>query len=573
MNINEQLAAALEKTSKYLKFKKENRFKIRAFEDAAERIRVLDEAITEVAARGEVEKLPSVGKGMAVRIKEFIEKGWFSQLRELEKEIPPSVLELMEVPGLGPERTRALYDSLGIKNARELKMALRNGKVSALDGFGEKVSANIIEGLSRKEKYTERMQISEADLLAEAITARLKSVSGIKKVQVAGSLRRRKETIGDIDILYTSSRSGLETGREFTAGMDKKEILALGEEKTSFLYSGRQIDLRKIDEERYGAALQYFTGSKEHAVPLRKHAKKFSMKLSEYGLFKDVKTVASKTEKDIYEALGMDFIPPELRENEGEIEAALNRSLPCLVELKDIKGDCHVHSEYSDGGNSIDEIAAAAQKAGYSWVCICDHSKSLRIAGGLDERKLEEKIKEIRQVNKKYSIEVLCGQEVDIRDDGSLDYSNETLSKLDVVIAAVHSGFSGSRQKITGRVLRAMENPYVHIIAHLSGRLLNEREAYAIDINAVIEKAAETGTALEINAYPRRLDLYYNYARLAARSGVKLAIGTDSHHLSELAYMKYGLDVARRGWLEKKDLLNTISTGALKEFLSEKRGG
>ncbi len=571
MQINEQLADALEKTSKYLKFKKENRFKIRAFEDAAARVRSLDEDISEIAGRNEVKKIPSVGKGMAERIKEFLEKGWFTQLKELEKEIPPSVLELMEIPGLGPERSRTLYDTLGIKNIRELKMALRNGKVSSLDGFGEKVSKNILEGLARKEKYAARMLISEADILAEEMISRLKSIKGVNTVQAAGSLRRRKESVGDIDILYTSSLSGLKIAEKITSGMDRKDILALGEEKTSFLYSGRQVDLRRIEEKSYGAALQYFTGSKEHAVELRKHAKKLSFKLSEYGLFKGKKPAASKTEKDIYESLGMNFIPPELRENEGEIEAALKNRLPRLAERKDIKGDCHVHSKYSDGGNSIDEIAEAAQKFGYRWICICDHSKSLRIAGGLNEQELEEKIKEVRRVNKKYSVEVLCGQEVDILDDGSLDYSDDILSKLDVVIAAVHSGFSGSREKITGRVLKAMQNPYVNIIAHLTGRLINERRAYEIDIGAVIEKAAETGTVLEINAYPRRLDLYHNYARLAAAAGVKMAIGTDAHHLKELDYIKYGLDVARRGWLEKKDLLNTISTGSLKKFLSEQQ--
>ncbi len=572
MRINEEIALELEKTAKLLAFKGENRFKLRALRIAAEKLRSIDENISEINEKGGLEQIPSIGKGVGERIKEYLEKGYYSQQRQLEKEIPSSVIKIMDLPGMGPARARKLYRELGIKSIMDLKVSLRNGKISSLEGFGKKSAENIAESLKTAEKFSERILISEADDKAEEIIKRLNQVKGVRAAEAAGSIRRRKETIGDIDILFISSRPGGEIIREIKPSISDAEIIYEGRDKVSFTgEEGVRVDLRRIKKEAWGSAMQYFTGSTEHSLSLRKRAKKLSFKLNEYGLFKGNKKIAAKSEKEIYEALGMSYIPPELREDSGEIELALNRSLPRLVQLADIRGDFHIHSLYSDGGNSIREIADAAGDMGYEWVGVCDHSQSLKIAGGLDLKALEEKMKDIENINKKSRVEILCGQEVDIMSDGSLDYPDGVLCRLDLVIAAVHTGFGQSREKITSRVLKAMENPYVNIIAHPTGRLLNEREAYDIDMETVIEKAAETGTFLEINAYPRRLDISSIYARRAGERNVKMAAGTDAHHKRELRNMKYAVDVARRGWLEKKSLINTIPLGRLKKILKKKR--
>ncbi|MGM0568059.1 MAG: DNA polymerase/3'-5' exonuclease PolX [Elusimicrobiota bacterium] len=572
MKTNERLAEELEAISKMLKFKKENPFKIRAFEDASRVIRGLDRDISDIVKSGNAEKIASVGKGMAGRINEFLDKGYITQRKELEKEVSPGLLEIMEIPGVGPAKARILHDKLNVKSLPDLRITLRKGLIKKLEGFGEKSEKNIAEGLAWRDIYAGRMILYDADRICRKILRRLKSIDSLDWAAPAGSLRRRKATVKDIDILYTAKKSGEEIGKEFTSGMAPKDIIMLGDDRISVIWNEIcRVDLRKIEKENFAPALQYFTGSKEHNVALRKRAKKFSLKLNEYGLFSSKNKIECPNEKDIYKALKMQYICPELREGEGEIKAALDFNLPKLICSEDIKGDFHVHSNFSDGASSIEQIADKARDMGYEWVGICDHSRSLKIAGGLSIRKLNKKIKKIRELNKNSKIKIFCGQEVDILSDGSLDYPDEVLEQLDFVIAAIHSGFKDSEQKMTGRILKAMENPFVNIFAHPSGRLLNEREAYNADMIKIIKKAAETSTALEINAYPRRLDLYYNYARMAAGEGVKMAIGTDSHHAREMDNMKYGLDVARRGWLEKKNTINTISIRKLQAHFKEKR--
>ncbi len=560
MKSNRNLARILDETAKLLTFKGENFYRIRAFTDAAQTIKHLEENIDEISQKKKLEELPKIGLGMAKRIEEYLMEGDFKEHRELISEIPHGVLEILEVPGMGPKKAKVLYEKLGIKDINDLRKSILEHKLKDLESFGEKTESNILEGIKKKEKYSERILMSEADEIAHTAAERLKAVKGVERVEIAGSLRRRKETIGDIDILYISNRSGKEIGEEFTAGFHREDIIAVGDKKASFIWDKTcQVDIRSIDKDEWGSALQYFTGSKEHNVTLRKHAIKNNLKLNEYGVFRNDKKIAGRTEAELYKSLGMDYIVPELRENFQEIDASINRILPDLVEYDDIIGDTHIHSLYSDGDNTIEEIALKAESMGYEWVAVCDHSKSLKIANGLDEDELKRKIEEIKTLNEKLDIKILCAQEVDIKKDGSLDYSDDVLKELDLVIAAIHTGFNESEEIITGRVIKAMENPSVHIIAHPTGRLINVREPYKIDIHAVINKAYETHTAIEINAHPQRLDLYYYFVKEAKEKGVKLAIGTDAHNVRDMKFVKYGLSVARRGWLEKDNLINTMS--------------
>ncbi|MFC2092031.1 DNA polymerase/3'-5' exonuclease PolX [Elusimicrobiota bacterium] len=572
MSSNSELAGYLQETADLLSFKGANNFRIRAYRDAAHTILHMEHNLADMPGDDKISELPGIGKGMVSKIKEYLESGDFSEHLSLLEEIPEGILQIMEIPGLGPKKVKLMYENLGIESVSQLEENIKAHKLRDLDGFGEKTENKILEGIARRRIYSSRILLSEAYGLADSLMGILGSIEGVEKAEVAGSLRRKKETAGDIDILYISKKPAKEICQDFLSRLPQAELISMGDKKTSFMWrQTTQVDLRNISIDEWGAALQYFTGSKEHNVALRKLALSMDLKINEYGVWKGTKQIAGKSEEDCYRSVGMKFIPPELRENMGEIDAALHGKLPALVVPEDIIGDMHVHSDYSDGFSTIEENVRKAAELGYKWVAVCDHSKSLYIANGLDESRLMYKIEVVRRLNKKNKYpRIFCGAEVDIKKDGSLDYSDDILKELDMVIAAVHSGFTQAQDIITSRIIRAMENRYVNIIAHPTGRLINEREPYAVDIHKIIQTAKRTGTALEINAHPLRLDLQYNFVKEAKDSGLRLAIGTDAHYADEMELMSYGVAVARRGWLEKNDLLNTMEEADLASFFKLK---
>jgi DNA polymerase (family 10) len=562
---NKELADLFEKMADILEFKGENPFKISAYRKASRIIGDLTQDIEEIAEQGELKNIPGIGEGMAQKIVEYLKTGKVSKFEEVRKGVSDELIAIMDIPGMGPKTLSMLHKEKGINNFSQLEKALEDGSLMGLFGIGEKKIENIKRGIQLLKQSQGRMNLGIAFPVAKRIVETLRQKAGSKKVEWAGSLRRMKENIGDIDILATGPNKE-KIVQTFTHLPEVKEVLASGETKASVIVEGgTQIDLRVVEEDSYGAALQYFTGSKGHNIHLRGIAKANGLKINEYGVFKGKKKIAGKEEKDVYRSLGMDWIEPELREDRGEIEAAQKKSLPELVQEFEIKGDLHVHSKWSDGTSSIEEIAKAAQKMGYQYVAICDHTKSLKIAHGLDESRLMKQIEEIDRVNEKLKgFQILKGTEVDILTDGKLDLSEKILEKLDLVVAAIHSGFKQDKEKMTKRIIQALENPYLHILAHPSGRLLGARDPYEVEIDELMEAAKKYGKALEINAYFERLDLNDIHCRKAKEVGIQVAIGTDSHHLDQMWMMSLGVAVARRGWLETKDVLNTLS---LKEIL------
>ena len=562
---NRELADLFEKMADILEFKGENPFKISAYRKASRIIGDLTQDIEEIAEQGELKNIPGIGEGMAQKVVEYLKTGKISRFEEVKKGVPDELIAIMDIPGMGPKTLALIHKERGINNLSQLEKAVEDSSLTDLPGMGEKKIENIKRGIQLLKQSKGRMNLGVAFPVAKRIVETLRQKTGSKKIEWAGSLRRMKENIGDIDILAT----GLDKEKIIQAFIhlpEVKEVLASGETKASVIVErGTQIDLRVVEEDSYGAALQYFTGSKGHNIHLRGIAKAKGIKINEYGVFKGKKKIGGKEEKDVYRSLGMDWIEPELREDRGEIEAAQKGRLPKLVEETEIKGDLHVHSKWSDGTSSIEEIARAAQKKSYQYVAICDHSKSLKIAHGLDESRLMEQIEEIDRINEKMKgFQILKGSEVDILSDGKLDLPEIILEKLDIVIGAIHSGFKQDKVKMTRRIIRALENPYIHILAHPSGRLLGARDPYEVEIEELMEAAKKYGKALEINAYFERLDLDDIHCRKAKEMGIRVAIGTDSHHLDQMWMMSLGVAVAKKGWLETKDVLNTLS---LKEIL------
>ena len=562
---NKELADLFEKMADILEFKGENPFKISAYRKASRIIGDLTQDIEESAERGELKNLPGVGEGMAQKIEEYLKTGKISKFEEVKKGVSDELIAIMDIPGMGPKTLALIHKERGINNLSQLEKAVEDSSLTNLPGMGEKKIENIKRGIQLLKQSKGRMSLGVAFPVAKRIVETLRQKAGSKKIEWAGSLRRMKENIGDIDILATG-KDKEKIVQVFTHLPEIKEVLASGETKASVIVEGgTQVDLRVVEEDSYGAALQYFTGSKGHNIHLRGIAKAKGIKINEYGVFKGNKKIAGKEEKDVYRVLRMGWIEPELREDRGEIEAAQEGRLPKLVRESEIKGDLHVHSKWSDGISSIEEIAEAAQKRGYQYVAICDHSKSLRIAHGLDELRLMKQIEEIDSINEKLKgFRILKGTEVDILSDGKLDLSEKTLEKLDLVVAAIHSGFKQDKGKMTKRIIRALENPYIHILAHPSGRLLGARDPYEVEMDELMENAKKYGKALEINAYFERLDLDDIHCRKAKEMGVRVGIGSDAHHLDQMWMMSLGVSVARRGWLETKDVLNTLS---LKEIL------
>lgn len=562
---NKELSDLFEKMADILEFKGENPFKISAYRRASRIIGDLTQDIEEITERGELKSVPGIGEGMAQKIEEYLKTGKVSKFEEARKGVSDELIAIMDIPGMGPKTLSMLHKEKGISSLSQLEKALEDGSLMGLFGIGEKKIENLKRGILLLKQSKGRMNLGVAFPVAKRIVETLRQKTGSKKIEWAGSLRRMKENIGDIDILATGPDKE-KIVQVFTHLREVKEVLASGETKASVIVEGgTQIDLRVVEEDSYGAALQYFTGSKGHNIHLRGIAKTKGIKINEYGVFKGKKRIGGRDEKDIYRALEMDWMEPELREDRGEIEAAQEGRLPTLVQESEIKGDLHVHSKWSDGTSSVEEIAQAAQKRGYQYVAICDHSKSLRIAHGLDDSRRMEQIEEIDRVNEKLKeFRILKGAEVDILTDGKLDLTEKLLEKLDIVVGAVHSGFKQDREKMTKRIVRALSNPFLSILAHPSGRLLGARDPYEVDMDELMEAARRYGKAIEINATFERLDLDDIHCRKAKELGIRLTIGTDTHHLDQMWMMTLGVAVARRGWLETKDVLNTLS---LKEFL------
>lgn len=519
----------------------------------------------------DLSKLPGIGKDLAGKIEEIVDTGKLKQLEELETRTPGALSRLMKIAGLGPKRVGELHKKLNINSMEDLKDAVKKGKLKKLKGFGEKIEQAIEEELSQAHDGDERVKFAAVVEIANSLVDYLKKDKSVKKVVVAGSYRRRKETVGDLDILSTCKK-GSKVMDRFTGYEDVKKVVSQGKTRsTVILRSGLQVDLRVVPEVSYGAALHYLTGSKSHNIAVRKLGKKKKFKINEYGVFRGKKRIAGKTEKEVYDTVKLPFIEPELRENRGEIEAARKGNLPKLITLDDIRGDLHTHTKETDGHHTLKEMAQAAKKRGYSYLAITNHSKRVTMVHGLDKKRLAKEIKQIDRLNSKLkNFTVLKSIEVDILEDGSLDLPNDILKELDLTVCSVHYNTNLSRTKQTERIIRAMDNPYFTIFAHPTGRLINERKPYEVDMEKVLMAASKQGCFVELNAHPDRLDLNDVDCKMAKEMGIPVAISTDAHSTTDLDYMRFGIGQARRGWLEPDDVVNTRSLQKLKKLLKRK---
>ncbi len=571
MSVNADVAAVLYEIGEILTIK-DDRFRSRAYLLAAQRITSLTEDIKKVKERGELDQIPGVGKSIAATIAELLDTGESKVLEELRESLPQGVRQLMELEGVGPKNAMRLVDELKVTSIDDLEKAAKEGKIRELKGFGEKKEQNILQSISDFRNRQTRFLLGEVLPVVDDMLLWMKESPAVLRVEVAGSYRRRRETIGDLDLLVASNEPDIASQR-FVSMPPVERIVSHGSTKsTVFLKRHLQVDCRVVPLEAYGAALQYFTGSKDHNVKLRTLGVKLGYKLNEYGLFRreNDRLVASETEESIYKVLRMDWVPPELRENRGEIEAAMEHKLPKLVKLDEVRGDLHCHSDWSDGSMTIREVAKKAKSLGFSYVVITDHSKSLGIAHGLDEERLAEQGKEIDVINGELDgFSVLKGIECDIKADGSLDLPDTTLGGLDFVIASIHSGFKNDEETMTSRMISAIHNENVDAIGHPTGRIIQKRKPYSINLDRVFEAAASQGVAMEINAFPDRLDLDDISCRKAMEVGVMVSIGTDAHALNQMEFLPLGVSVARRGWLTAKDVLNTMTA---KDLLIYHRG-
>ena len=566
---NADVAAVFEEMADLLEIEGANPFRVRAYRFAARTLRDLPAEVEEMVAKGEdLTSLPGIGDDLAGKIKEILSTGTAAALEAQRKRVPATLAELLRIPGLGPKRVKRLAHELKIRSLSELQTAAKEGRVRTLSGFGEKTEQHILDALATRLAEAPRVQRAVAIPSAEALVAYLEQSSGVSRVIAAGSYRRGLETIGDLDILVTAP-AGRTVMDRFVAYQEVRDVLAHGATKSSVrLQSGLQVDLRVVPQESYGAALLYFTGSKAHNVVLRQLAQQRGLKLNEYGVFRGDKPVAGETEESVYASLGLPWIPPELREGRGEIDAAKAGRLPHLVDLQDLKGDLHAHTKATDGRNSLPEMAEAARLRGLRYFAITDHSRRLTMAKGLDSARLLQQMEDIDQLNATLSgITILKGIEVDILEDGSLDLPDEVLGRLDLVVGAVHSRFNLSNRRQTERIMKAMDHPHFSILAHPGGRLIGRREPYEVDMLRIIRKARERRCFLEINAHPERLDLTDIYCRMAKEEGVLLAVNTDAHSMLDLENARFGIGQARRGWLEKSDVLNTRSYAELRNLL------
>lgn len=560
---NTEIAAILGEVANLLDIKGANEFRVRAYRNAERTVKDMSGSIAKRLEAGEdLSDYPGIGSGIAEKIAEIVKTGHLRQLDELRQAVPPELLEVMELEDLGPRRAKQLYDKLGISTIDELEQAAQQNRVREVEGFGAKTEQKILAQIAkrREQPVERRLLLPEAEEIAESYLRYLRDSGEVERIEVAGSYRRRKETVGDLDILAIC-KSGSQIMDRFTSYEDVDRVVSRGETRsTVMLTSGTQVDLRVLEERSYGSALLYFTGCKAHNIALRRIAQDMGYKISEYGVFEGQKQVAGESEQELYGVLEMAWVEPELREDRGEVEAARKGRLPQLLQTDDLRGDLHSHTSASDGSASLKQMAAAAQELGYDYLAVTDHSRGLPVAHGLDESALERQIEEIDQLNEQFDrFRLLKSCEVDIHEDGSLDLSDELLRRLDLVVCSVHSRFNIGRQKMTERIIRAMDNRYTTIIAHPTGRRIGVRDAYEVDVEKLMDAAAERGCFLEINAQPERLDLNDTCIRAAREIGVKLSISTDAHSPQNLNYIRYGVQQARRGWLEKDNVINTRS--------------
>lgn len=565
---NADIAAIFDEIADLLEIKGENPFRVRAYRNAARSLLNLGPDIKTLVAQGEdLTELPGIGKDLAGKITEIVQTGRCTALDQLHKSLPPSIAALLKIPGLGPKRVKALYDALNINSIEQLRAAARAGKLRDLRGFGEKTEAHILEALATQAGGA-RMKLALAVPYAEGFAAHLRGAPGVRHLEIAGSMRRMRETVGDVDIVAATDDADAMMRR--VQNYDEvNQVLAHGPTRaTVLLKCGLQVDVRVVAPESFGAALQYFTGSKAHNIVIRRIAQQKGLKVNEYGVFKGKRRVAGDTEESVYVIVGLPFIPPELRENRGEVEAARAGELPRLVTLADLRGDLHAHTKATDGHNTLAEMAHAARAHGFSYLAITEHSRRITMAHGFDPQRLRKQIDEIERLNKELEdITLLKGIEVDILEDGNLDLPDSVLRRLDLVVGAVHSHFDLPRARQTERILRAMDHPHFTVLAHPTGRLIDERPAYDVDMLRIIRKARDRGCFLELDAHPERLDLLDTHCQMAKDEGVLVSIASDAHSVGDFGHLRYGIGQARRGWLEAKDVLNTRTLEELRPLL------
>jgi len=585
---NVEIAHLLSKYADLLEIQGEGRFRVLAYRNAARTIESLSQPVAQLIAEGKdlkTLKLPGVGERMAEHIEEIIKTGTLQALKVLRKQIPATLDELLEVEGLGPKRTKQLYEKLGISSVKQLEQAIASGKVESLPGFGKKSVEKIRQAIQNLAKRPKRFKLLDADQLVRPLIEYLREGGNIERLEVAGSYRRRMETVGDIDILAASDNPKVVMQR-FQTYPEVERVIAAGTTRgTVILRSGLQVDLRILPQRSYGAALHYFTGSKAHNIAVRTLGVERGLRISEYGIFRVPKgkkaeevgieegeRIGGATEEDVFRSVDLDWVPPELREDRGEIQAAQKHKLPDLIALDDIRGDLHLHSKWTDGNSTILEMVRACKERGYQYCAITDHSKAVRVAGGLNAEGFKRQREEIEQAREKVpGITVFTGCEVDILPDGSLDLPDDLLVQLEVVVAAVHSKMDMPQSEMTKRVLQALAHPAVNILAHPTGRLINQREPFAIDLEQIFHAAKEHDMAVELNAQPDRLDLNDRHLLRAREIGVKIAISTDAHSTGQLQFMSYGIGQARRGWLEKRHVLNAMTRTQLEIWLKRRR--
>jgi DNA polymerase (family 10) len=571
---NADIARVFEEIADLLDIGEANPFRVRAYRNAARTVAELQLDLVALVAEGAaLPKLPGIGQDLAAKIREIADTGGCALLERLRRELPPAVTQLLRIPGLGPKRVRTLWHELEVQTLEQLARAGRDGRIRGLPGFGPRTEARIIQSIGEQQSKARRFKLAVAAQYAQGYVAWLRGGHGAQQIEVAGSFRRMRETVGDLDILV-AARDAAAVIRRFTGYGEVAQVLSSGSTRAAvMLRCGIGVDLRVVSQQSYGAALHYFTGSKAHNIAIRRLGQARGLKINEYGVYRGTKRVAGETEESVYRAVGLPTIPPELREDRGEIEAARQGSLPRLIELGDLKGDLHVHTKWSDGHHSVKEMAQDGARRGLQYIAVTEHSRRLAVARGLDPARLAQQGREIDSVNRGLSrMTVLKGIEVDILEDGSLDLPESALTGLDIVVGAVHSSFHLSRERQTERVLAALDGPRIDVLAHPTGRLIDAREPYDIDMAAVIRKAAATRTALELNAHPERLDLLDTYCRIAKDEGALVAIDSDAHSEMEFDNLRFGIGQARRGWIEAGDCLNTRSITELKAWLAKGHG-
>jgi DNA polymerase (family 10) len=569
-----EVSAILEEIGTLLELKGENPFKSRAYQNASRIIGSLTTDLKSIVTNNELSNVKGIGKGLAEKITELVNTGHLKYYEDLKKSLPKGLLNMLTIPGFGPKKAKVVYEKLKISSINDLEVACKKDRLKDLEGFGQKSQEKILEGIQFIKKHSERNQFDFALAEADKIYQDIQKNKKVIRSEIGGSLRRKRETIKDIDIVASAkTKDRMAIMDAFTTHSEVESIVSKGETRSSVvLKSGMNADLRIVSDKEYPFALSYFTGSVEHNTEMRAIAKKRDWKLNEYGLFNRIKRISCKDEEAIYKSLGLHYIPPELRESMGEIEFARENAIPRLVELSDLKGILHVHTTQSDGTDSLEDMAGGCRKLGYQYLGIADHSKTAAYAGGLTVEEVKKQHKEIDELNRKWKdFKLLKGIELEILTDGRVDYDDKILSIFDFVIAAVHSSFNLPEKEMTKRIINAMENPYVDILAHPTGRLLLMREGYQVNLGEVIDAARDLGKIIELNAHPKRFDLDWRFCKVAKEKGVKISINPDAHSVDGLQLMKYGIGIARKGWIEKEDVLNTLSLKEIIKYFEKRR--